>query len=118
VELSATTRTLNIGDNPAMTPLATDNPEWMRWNNAGIGYLDQLQYEDALQAFAQVVRLRPDYKDGYINLGITYIEWEKYDEARAPLEKALTLRPDDARRSTTWRWSNAGRDIPRLKSLI
>jgi tetratricopeptide (TPR) repeat protein len=97
VELSATTRTLNIGDNPAMTPLATDNPEWMRWNNAGIGYLDQLQYEDALQAFAQVVRLRPDYKDGYINLGITYIEWEKYDEARAPLEKALTLRPDDAR---------------------
>jgi tetratricopeptide (TPR) repeat protein len=97
VELSATTRTLNIGDNPPMTPLATDNPEWMRWNNAGIGYLDQLQYEDALQAFAQVVRLRPDYKDGYINLGINYIEWEKYDEARAPLEKALTLRPDDAR---------------------
>jgi tetratricopeptide (TPR) repeat protein len=97
VELSATTRTLNIGDNPPMTPLATDNPEWMRWNNAGIGYLDQLQYEDALQAFSQVVRLRPDYKDGYINLGINYIEWEKYDEARAPLEKALTLRPDDAR---------------------
>jgi len=97
VELAATTRTLNIGDNPPMTPLATDNPEWMRWNNAGIGYLDQLQYEDALQAFAQVVRLRPDYKDGYINLGVTYIEWEKYVEARAPLEKALTLRPDDAR---------------------
>jgi tetratricopeptide (TPR) repeat protein len=97
VELSATTRTLNIGDNPPMTPLATDNPEWMRWNNAGIGYLDQLQYEDALQAFAEVVRLRPDYKDGYINLGVTYIEWEKYAEARTPLEKALTLRPDDAR---------------------
>lgn len=97
VELAATTRTLKIGDNPPMTPLATDNPEWMRWNNAGIGYLDQLQYDDALQAFAQVVRLRPDYKDGYINLGITYIEWEKYAEARAPLEKALTLRPDDAR---------------------
>jgi tetratricopeptide (TPR) repeat protein len=97
VELAATTRTLNIGDNPPMTPLATDNPEWMRWNNAGIGYLDQLQYDDALQAFEQVVRLRPDYKDGYINLGITYIEWEKYAEARAPLEKALTLRPNDAR---------------------
>ncbi len=97
VELAATTRTLNIGDNPPMTPLATDNPEWMRWNNAGIGYLDQLQYDDALQAFEQVVRQRPDYKDGYINLGITYIEWEKYAEARAPLEKALTLRPDDAR---------------------
>ena len=97
VELAGTSRTLKIGDNQEMAPLATDNPEWMRWNNAGIGYLDQLQYEGALQAFEQVIRLRPDYKDGYVNLGITYIEWEKYAEARAPLERALTLHPDDAR---------------------
>jgi tetratricopeptide (TPR) repeat protein len=97
VELAARRRTLNIGENPAMAPLATDNPEWMRWNNAGIGYLDQLQYEDAQHAFEQVIRLRPDYKDGYVNLGINYIEWEKYAEARAPLEKALTLQPEDAR---------------------
>jgi tetratricopeptide (TPR) repeat protein len=97
VELTSRSRMLNIGDNPASAPLASDNPEWMRWNNVGIGYLDQLQYEDALHAFEQVVRLRPDYKDGYINLGINYIEWEKYAEAHAPLEKALTLRPDDAR---------------------
>jgi Flp pilus assembly protein TadD len=97
VELAGISRTVKIGDNPAMAPLASDNPEWMRWNNAGIGYLDQLQYEEALQAFEQVIRLRPDYKDGYVNLGITYIEWEKYNEARAPLEKALMLHPDDAR---------------------
>jgi tetratricopeptide (TPR) repeat protein len=97
VELAARRRTLNIGENLAMAPLATDNPEWMRWNNAGIGYLDQLQYEDAQHAFEQVIRLRPDYKDGYVNLGINYIEWEKYAEARAPLEKALTLQPEDAR---------------------
>jgi tetratricopeptide (TPR) repeat protein len=97
VELASRSRTLNIGDNPVSMPLASDNPEWMRWNNVGIGYLDQLQYDDALHAFEQVVRLRPDYKDGYINLGINYIEWEKYEEARAPLEKALALRPDDAR---------------------
>ncbi len=97
VELASRSRTLNIGDNPPSTPLATDNPDWMRWNNAGIGYLDELQYEDAMHAFEQVVRLRPDYKDGYINVGLTYIEWEKYAEARAPLEKALALHPDDAR---------------------
>ena len=97
VELASRSRTLNIGDNPATPPLPTDNPDWMRWNNLGIGYLDQLQYEDAMHAFEQVVRLRPDYKDGYINVGLTYIEWEKYAEARAPLEKALTLHPDDAR---------------------
>ena len=97
VEIASRTRVLNIGENQSEAPLATDNEDWMRWNNLGIGYLDQLQYEDAIQAFEQVVRLRPEYKDGYINVALTYIEWEKYDEAAKPLEKALALRPNDAR---------------------
>jgi Tfp pilus assembly protein PilF len=97
VEITSQTRTLDIGENQPVTPFETENAEWMRWNNLGIGYLDQLQYSDAMHAFEQVVRLRPDYKDGYINVGLTYIEWEKYSEARAPLEKALSLKPDDAR---------------------
>jgi Tfp pilus assembly protein PilF len=97
VEIASRSRTLNLGDNLPSPPLPEDNEDWMRWNNLGIGYLDQLQYTDAIQAFAQVTRLRPDYKDGYVNLGLTYIEWEKYDEARVPLEKALALRPNDAR---------------------
>jgi tetratricopeptide (TPR) repeat protein len=97
VELQSRSRVLQIGANQAEAPLAGDNPEWMRWNSLGIGYLDQLQHSDAIQAFEQVARLRPDYKDAYINLGLTYIDWEKYEEARAPLEKALSLHPDDAR---------------------
>jgi Tfp pilus assembly protein PilF len=97
VEIASRSRVLNIGENQPTAALLTDNPDWMRWNNLGIGYLDQLQHADAIHAFEQVIRLRPDYKDGYINLGLTYIDWEKYDEARAPLEKALELHPDDAR---------------------
>jgi tetratricopeptide (TPR) repeat protein len=97
VELASRSRTLNFGDNPVSPALESDNPDWMRWNNVGIGYLDELQYEDALHAFEQVVKLRPDYKDGYINLGVTYLEWEKYAEARVPLEEALAIHPDDAR---------------------
>jgi tetratricopeptide (TPR) repeat protein len=97
VEIASRSRILQIGENQPEPALPTDNPKWMRWNNLGIGYLDQLQYEDSIHAFEQVVRLRPDYKDGYINLGLTYIEWEKYEEARNPLEKALALLPDDAR---------------------
>ena len=97
VELASRTRTLNIGDNLPSQPDPADNPDWMRWNNIGISYLDQLQYEDAIHAFQQVIQMRPDYKDGFINLGLTYIEWEKYTEARGPLEEALTMHPDDAR---------------------
>ena len=97
VEIASRSRTINLGDNHPAAPQSTDNQDWMRWNNLGIGYLDQLQHEDAIHAFEQVTRLRPDYKDAYINLGLTYIDWEKYDEARQPLEKALTLQPNDAR---------------------
>ncbi len=97
VEIASRSRQVDIGNNPPAAPLPTDNEDWMRWNNLGIGLLDQLQYSDAINAFEQVTRLRPEYKDGYINLGLTYIEWEKYDEARHPIEKALALKPNDAR---------------------
>ena len=87
VELAAKSRTLNLGNNPpAIDP--QDNPDWMRWNNLGIALLDQLQYAESVHAFEQVVRLRPDYADGYINVGLTNIEWEKYHEARSSLEKS------------------------------
>jgi tetratricopeptide (TPR) repeat protein len=69
----------------------------MRWNNLGIASLDQLQYADALKAFQQALKLRPDYPDGWINIALTNLEWEKYSEAREPLEKALQLSPGNAR---------------------
>ena len=96
VEIASRTRVLNLGDNPA-SPDKQDNQDWMRWNNLGIAYLDQLQYADAMQAFEQVPRLRPDYADGYINVGLTYIEWEKYSSARPSLEKALEVSPNNGR---------------------
>ena len=97
VELASRTRILQLGNNPAAAHDAQDNPDWMRWNNLGIAYLDQLQYSDALRAFGEVLKLRPDYADGHINVGLTYIEWEKYAEARGSLEKALSLGPGNAR---------------------
>jgi len=97
VALASRTRTLTIGDNPPTPADKSDNPDWMRWNNLGIAYLDQLQYADAMHAFEQVVRLRPDYADGHINIGLTYIEWEKYSAARSGLEQALALSPNNAR---------------------
>jgi tetratricopeptide (TPR) repeat protein len=97
VEIATRSRTLKIGENEPTQPDDHDNPDWMRWNNLGIGFLDQLQYADAIHAFGEVVKLRPDYADGYINIGLTNIEWEKYSDARASLEKALTLNHDSAR---------------------
>ena len=97
VEIASRTRVLNVGNTGMMAALPTDNPDWMRWNNLGIGYLDQLQYADSLGAFKQGLKLRPDYPDGWINVALVNLEWEKYSEAREPLEKALQLSPGNAR---------------------
>ena len=97
VELAARTRMLHIGENPAEAPDPNDNADWMRWNNLGIAYLDQAQYAEAIHAFNEVVKLRPDYPDAYTNIGLTNISWEKFGSARSAIETALKISPDNAR---------------------
>jgi tetratricopeptide (TPR) repeat protein len=97
VEMAARTRTLALGSNPAAPPDSADNPEWMRWNNYGVGLLDAQQYADSLRAFEQVVQLRPGYADAYTNEAIADYSWQRYGDARDHLEKALQLTPHNAR---------------------
>jgi Flp pilus assembly protein TadD len=97
VEIASRSRVLNIGENKPQPADPGDNPDWMRWNNLGISYLDQQQYPDAIQAFGEVTKLRPEYADAYTNIGLTNILWEKYDSARGGVQKALSLSPDNAR---------------------
>jgi tetratricopeptide (TPR) repeat protein len=93
VVMTSRTRVLHIGDNPAETPDPADNPVWQRWNNYGIGLLDAQQYGDAVHAFEQVAKLRPDYADAYTNIALANFQWERYDQSRKNLEKALSLIP-------------------------
>ncbi len=97
VEMVARSRTLVVGENAPIKADATDNPDWMRWNNFGIGLLDQQQYANAVEAFEEVRKLRPDYADVYTNLGLSYYQWEKYPQADASLRKALEMSPDNPR---------------------
>jgi len=97
IDMATETKILKIGDNTPQPPDPTENKEWMRWNNYGIGLLDAQQYEASVQAFEHVASLRPDYADAFTNIAIVEISWEKYDDAKANLAKALTLLPGDPR---------------------
>jgi tetratricopeptide (TPR) repeat protein len=97
VELAAKTRILKIGENRPDPADADDNPEWMRWNNLGISLLDEQQYQEAVQSFHEVVKLRPNDAEGYTNIGLTEIVWEKYESARGAIRRALALDPNNAR---------------------
>jgi tetratricopeptide (TPR) repeat protein len=97
VEIASRTRVLKIGENPPEKPDPADNQDWMRWNNLGIALLDQFQYQESVQAFTEVAKLRPQYADAYTNVGLTEIVWEKYDSARKAIRKALSIDPNSAR---------------------
>ena len=51
VEIASRTAYVEYWREPACCARPGDNPDWMRWNNLGIAYLDQLQYADAINAF-------------------------------------------------------------------
>ena len=97
IDMASETKTFNIGANSPVPPNPSENKEWMRWNNYGIGLLDAQQYQASVHAFERVAALRPDYADAYTNMGIVEISWEKYDDAKTNLAKALTLLPGDPR---------------------
>jgi tetratricopeptide (TPR) repeat protein len=96
-DMISASRTFICGSNEAARPAATDNAEWMRWNNYGIALLDAQQYAASVSAFQHVAAMRPDYADIYTNIGLAYIQWEKYDDALPFLGKSLALAKDNAR---------------------
>ncbi|QMV18619.1 tetratricopeptide repeat protein [Granulicella sp. 5B5] len=99
VDMVSTTRIFKSGSNdpiPNPDPKSV-NPEWMRWNNYGIGLLDAQQYAAAVSAFERVAAMHPDDFDPPTNIAVTYIAWEKYDDAVPYLNKSLALKKDNAR---------------------
>jgi tetratricopeptide (TPR) repeat protein len=97
VDMVSASRTLVVGENHPVPPAASENKEWMRWNNYGIALLDAQQYAASVDAFAHVAKLRPDYADAYTNEAIVEIQWQKYTDAGPHLQQALKLSPDNPR---------------------
>ena len=97
VDMVSASRTVRVGNNPTTTPDASENKEWMRWNNYGVALLDAQQYAASLDAFNRVAKLRPDYADAYTNMAIVEIQWERYADARPHLAQALKLSPNNPR---------------------
>ena len=97
IDMVSSSRVVQVGNNLPIPPAASENKEWMRWNNYGIALLDAQQYGASVDAFAQVARLRPDYADAYTNQALVEIQWERYSDAGPHLEQSLKLAPGNPR---------------------
>ncbi|MGH9839558.1 MAG: tetratricopeptide repeat protein [Blastocatellia bacterium] len=93
---------------------AIGNPQWKRWNDYGIGLLEQAQYGAAAEAFRRASVLVPTDPNLLVNAAIAEMQTERFGPEREQFRKAallldaaLQLDPQHARaryyRALVWR---------------
>ena len=87
VELVAPDQKRNRSRRNILTP----EQESRRWNDYGIGLLEQAQYGAASEAFRRAGELSPKDPDLLINTAIAEMRTERYGPERVQLHKALPL---------------------------
>ncbi len=68
-------------------------------NNAftrGLTLGSQGQHEEALSAFREAVRLKPDFAEGHRSIGFALASLDRYEEALSAYQEAVRLNPDFA----------------------
>ena len=64
--------------------------------NLGIAYGNLGRYQDAIEAYKQAIRIKPDYAEAHYNLGIAYLVTGDKDSA---LEEYKILKTLDAEKA-------------------
>ena len=67
----------------------------LAWFQVGLQAYEAGEYEEALKAFHESVRLKPDDASVWYNLGHTYDDLDQYGQAIKAYQEAIRLKPDD-----------------------
>jgi Flp pilus assembly protein TadD len=100
--------TLQVGNQPKtelQASIAESRiPQWKRWNDYGIGLLEQAQYGAAADAFRHASELAPTDSNLLVNAAIAEMRTERFGPEREQLKKAgellnqaLKIAPDNLR---------------------
>jgi len=67
------------------------------WNELGFALRNQGRYAESLDAYAEALRLRPDFPEALEYLGEAYVKMGRLDDARRVLDRLRPLDPARAR---------------------
>jgi tetratricopeptide (TPR) repeat protein len=60
----------------------------------GVQFYQQGKFDEAIEAFNDVLKEKPDFAEGYYNLGMAYLRKGDVDLAQEKMEKTIELKPD------------------------
>ena len=86
---------------------AVDGKQWFRdtttelstYSNLGIIYVNLGRIDKAANMFERVVKTKPDYAEGWLNLARLYSMMKRYEDEASCYEQVLRLNPSDTRAS-------------------
>jgi len=100
--LSAGNAQHDSGTGQAITPTVTATPDDSQaaasdaetFYERGVGSYNQKQYDQAIDAFDNAIRLKPDYAEAFEVRGEAHFQKGQYDLAIKDYDEAIALRPD------------------------
>lgn len=93
---------LDGGESDLTTSSTTKVPLWERWNDYGVGLLDQGDTRGAVRAFGEAARLAPERPDGPRNQARAALRDGAVDRALAFLDEAEKRAPGDPQNAFFW----------------
>ena len=82
---------------------AAEEDSFLRWFMLAYAYHDDGEYQKAIDAYQEAIRLKPNHAKAWYNLGVNYGDLGEYQKAIDAYREAIRLQPDDAKA-----WSNLG----------
>jgi tetratricopeptide (TPR) repeat protein len=75
-------------------PLENNVADPQFYFSRGTGFDHSKMYQEAIEAYEQSLKIKPDFADAYINIGIDYYELGRYEKAINAFKQAIGIKPD------------------------
>jgi tetratricopeptide (TPR) repeat protein len=66
----------------------------MAYYNMGVAYDKLKEYQEAIDAYKEAIKIKPDDHKAYYNMGVAYDKLKEYQEAIDACKEAIKIKSD------------------------